>query len=195
MARRKFTTFSLSFLDVMSCGLGAVVLIFFILNHDSTQAFEQDNEVLLAEMRRLDFLSEESGMSLEDLRSSIQQIEQQLDQTRDSKTELEREVETDEQSLEEIQLTLSDEQSRIEDLMRQVERQEQQLEDLEVLAEDSGGTSLRELEGEGSRQYLSGMRMDGRNIVVAIDTSASMLDETLVNAIRKRNLPPERRRE
>ena len=35
MARRKreFNTFNLSFLDIMSCGFGAVVLVFLIIDH------------------------------------------------------------------------------------------------------------------------------------------------------------------
>jgi hypothetical protein len=35
MARKKrdFTTFNLSFLDIMSCGFGAVILVFLIMNH------------------------------------------------------------------------------------------------------------------------------------------------------------------
>ena len=35
MARKKrqFTTFNLSFLDIMSCGFGAVVLVFLIIDH------------------------------------------------------------------------------------------------------------------------------------------------------------------
>ena len=194
MARRKLSTFSMSFLDVMSCGLGAVVLMFFILNHESIEAFEQDNEVLLAEMRRLDFLSQESDVSLDELRRTIAEIEQRLDETRNSKATLEEEAEEDQETLEEVKSGLTDEETRIEELAKQVEAQRQQLAELEVEAEDGGGTSLRELEGEGSRQYLSGMRMDGRHIVVAVDTSASMLDESLVNAIRKKNMSAELRR-
>lgn len=184
----------MSFLDVMSCGLGAVVLMFFILNHESIEAFEQDNDVLLAEMRRLDFLSQESDLSLDELRRTIAEIEQRLDQTRASKTALKEEVEEEQETLEEAKSSLTDEETRIEALAEQVEAQRQQLAELEVEAEDGGGTSLRELEGEGNRQYLSGMRMDGSHIVVAVDASASMLDESLVNAIRKKNMSAERRR-
>ena len=194
MARRKLSTFSMSFLDVMSCGLGAVVLMFFILNHESIEAFEQDNEVLLAEMRRLDFLSQESDVSLDELRRTIAEIEQRLDETRNSKATLEEEAEEDQETHEEVKSGLTDEETRIEELAKQVEAQRQQLAELEVEAEDGGGTSLGELEGEGSRQYLSGMRMDGRHIVVAVDTSASMLDDSLVNAIRKKNMSAELRR-
>ena len=194
MARRKLTTFSMSFLDVMSCGLGAVVLMFFILNHESIEAFEQDNDVLLAEMRRLDFLSDEGDVSLDELRRTIIEIELRLGETRGSKTRLDEQEEEDEKELEAVKSGLVDEASRVADLAEQVERQKQQLAELETDQEDGGGTSLRELQGEGSRQYLSGMKMDGRRVLVAIDASASMLDETLVNAIRKKNLPDAQRR-
>ena len=43
-------------------------------------------------------------------------------------------------------------------------------------------------EGEGDRQYLTGLKVGGRNIVIAIDTSASMLDDTIVNVLRRRNM-------
>ena len=194
MARRKFTTFSMSFLDVMSCGLGAVVLMFFILNHESIEAFELDNEVLLAELRRLDFFSDESDVSLDELRRTITEIELKLEETKDTKTRLKEQSEEDEKELEGKKSGLVDEESRVEYLAQQVEKQKQQVADLEDKAEDGGGTSLRELEGEGNRQYLSGMKMDGKHVVVAIDASASMLDETLVNAIRKKNMSEAQRR-
>ena len=47
---RSFNPFNLSFLDIMSCGLGAVILIFLILKHgesispDQAQMLEQDIE-------------------------------------------------------------------------------------------------------------------------------------------------------
>ena len=43
--------------------------------------------------------------------------------------------------------------------------------------------------GQGDRQYLTGLKMGGRRILILVDTSASMLDETIVNIIRQRNLP------
>ena len=194
MARRKLTTFSMSFLDVMSCGLGAVVLMFFILNHENIEAFTADNELLLAEMRRLDFLSQENNLDLDELEETVSEIEAKLFEARRSEAEIREQVEQQEESLESKLSGLTDEETRVESLEAQVAAQKAQVEALEVEGEDGGGTSLRELEGEGSRQYLSGMRMDGHHIVVAIDASASMLDQTLVNAIRRRNLPAEQRR-
>ena len=43
------------------------------------------------------------------------------------------------------------------------------------------------------REQLVTLRIDGRRVLVLVDASASMLDETLVNVIRLRNMPPERR--
>ncbi|MGB1885307.1 MAG: VWA domain-containing protein, partial [Gammaproteobacteria bacterium] len=36
--RREFSAFSLSFLDIMSCGFGAVVLLFLIIKHQTEVA-------------------------------------------------------------------------------------------------------------------------------------------------------------
>ena len=47
--------------------------------------------------------------------------------------------------------------------------------------------------GTGDRQYLSGLKLGGERIVILVDASASMLDETVVNVIRLRNMPESRR--
>ena len=46
MARKKreFTTFNLSFLDIMSCGFGAVILVFLIMNHGIVEQKTELNE-------------------------------------------------------------------------------------------------------------------------------------------------------
>ena len=53
--KRPFNIFSLAFLDVMSCGFGAVILIFLIVNHDAQQNQAIVNKDLLAEIRLLDY--------------------------------------------------------------------------------------------------------------------------------------------
>ena len=50
------------------------------------------------------------------------------------------------------------------------------------------GTKLRPFPGQGDRQYLTDLKMGGRHIFILVDASASMLDETIVGAIRRRNL-------
>jgi hypothetical protein len=50
------------------------------------------------------------------------------------------------------------------------------------------GTKLRPFPGTGDRQYLTDLKMGGRRILILVDASASMLDETIVGVIRRRNL-------
>jgi hypothetical protein len=50
------------------------------------------------------------------------------------------------------------------------------------------GNFLREIRGEGYRQYLTGLRMGGQRILILVDTSASMLDSSLANVLLRRNM-------
>ncbi len=52
MARKKrgFTTFNLSFLDIMSCGFGAVVLVFLIIDHSIEVEQREEREKWRKEM-------------------------------------------------------------------------------------------------------------------------------------------------
>ena len=54
MARRQFNVFNLSFLDVISCGFGAVILFFMIINTQSKTRSEQANIELQAESQLLE---------------------------------------------------------------------------------------------------------------------------------------------
>ena len=56
------------------------------------------------------------------------------------------------------------------------------------------GTKVRQFLGEGERQYLTGLKIGGKRILILVDVSASMLDETLVNIIRLRNMDKATRR-
>ncbi len=55
MARkREASVFSLSFLDIMSCGFGAVILVFIIINHGSETHSQELNVTLMAEVKKLE---------------------------------------------------------------------------------------------------------------------------------------------
>jgi hypothetical protein len=55
-------------------------------------------------------------------------------------------------------------------------------------AQDELGAKLRPFPGHGDRQYLTDLKMGGKRIFILVDSSASMLDETIVGVIRRRNL-------
>ena len=56
MARKEaqFTTFNLSFLDIMSCGFGAVVLVFLIIESLYGKQSEELNQDLMSEVNLLE---------------------------------------------------------------------------------------------------------------------------------------------
>jgi len=53
---------------------------------------------------------------------------------------------------------------------------------------DDHGSKVRQFTGEGDRQYLTGLKMGGQRIFILVDASASMLDDTVVGIIRRRNM-------
>ncbi|HAM76815.1 MAG TPA: VWA domain-containing protein, partial [Alcanivorax sp.] len=80
MARRKrgFTTFNLSFLDIMSCGFGAVVLVFLIIDHSIEVQSRDLNRDLLSEVNLLeeDISTGEAGLVR--LRNALSEVDQQM---------------------------------------------------------------------------------------------------------------------
>ncbi|MFB3079290.1 MAG: VWA domain-containing protein, partial [Lysobacterales bacterium] len=80
------------------------------------------------------------------------------------------------------------ERSDIESLQAEIQQLEEEVKKLRASSDDSGGISARAFIGDGNRQYLTGLNLGGRNIMVLLDISASMLAEELINVIRLRNM-------
>jgi hypothetical protein len=79
----------------------------------------------------------------------------------------------------------------IEKLKLELQKLEEDKEQLKgsVAEDESAGQAVRSFAGEGDRQYLTGMKVGGKNVLILLDASASMLDEKIVNVIRMRNMP------
>ena len=185
--KRQTNVFSLAFLDVMSCGFGAVVLIFLIINHDMREQQEQDDD-LLAQIRLLDFEVQQGRENLFALIENFDDTQARLDQATSERAAKEAELARLIQELEEIEGASLAEIEAAAKLRSDIDTREAEVRRLQALERDNAGTNLRVIEGQGDRQYLTGMKIGGRNIVIAIDISASMLDETIVNILRRRNM-------
>ena len=187
MARRKFNVFSLSFLDIMSCGFGAVVLIFLIINHATEKTVTVVNRDTLAEIRLLDYQVLQGEKGLAELQK---ELEERLRRLRETKRELSK-IDTDVKEST-VNLTELDEETlaKVEDLNKlksDIDTQEKELERLRAAEAESEGGNIREVIGEGDRQYLTGLKVGGKRILIAIDVSASMLDSSIVNVLIRRN--------
>ncbi|MEM9624097.1 MAG: VWA domain-containing protein, partial [Pseudomonadota bacterium] len=83
----------------------------------------------------------------------------------------------------------------LKELSSDIETRNREVKQLQAQKAAQDGAQVRAFQGEGDRQYLTGMKVGGRNIVIAVDTSASMLDNTIVNILRRRNMDEDRKRE
>jgi hypothetical protein len=190
---RRFSVFSLSFLDVMSCGFGAVVLIFLIINHATEEEAKVVNKDLLSEIRLLDYQVQNGERDLFELKERLEALLQRLSDSNQKLTSTDARLDQTREKFADLDAESLAQEENLNELKTDVESREQELERLKALNDANDGGRIRAVSGEGDRQYLTGMKVGGKHILIAIDTSASMLDESIVNVIRRRNMPDERK--
>ena len=191
MRKRRFSTFSLSFLDVMSCGFGAVALVFLIIKHDVDNQSKLENQDLMAEVNLLEEDIRDGREGLVRARNTLSALDQRLADAFGLATRINHDIDATRARIEDL-LADRPEQS-ITALEQQLRELQAQRDELERELRESGN-DVRAFVGRGNRQYLTGLRLGGRRILILLDASASMLDDTIVNIIRRRNMAPEQRR-
>jgi hypothetical protein len=198
MKRRKgdINVFSMSLLDAITAGFGAVVLLFMLVSANAVleqRTIVEDRE---AEARRWELRVLTGQRNLVQLR---EQLESQIREWT-ALLAVRQGLVTDIQATQLELATLSEDsearRAAIERLRQELTELNRQSEELESSADDATeeGQTLRSFQGEGNRQYLTGLRMGGQHVVILVDTSTSMLDRTLVNVLRRRNMSPEQQR-
>ena len=190
--RRPIEVFSMSFLDCMSCGFGAVILFFMIINAQVRQTTEQDPTSLMSETKKLEVEILEGRKNLVLARNTIEQLE---DQKETAEGRIARIIAL----IEELRAELSTYDNdtiakieRVEKLEADIKTLEEEVQRLLQLAaeQETDGSRIRDFndQGQGARQYLTGLKLDGKRTLILVDRSASMLDDTIVNIIRRRNM-------
>ncbi len=169
-ARRVLTPFSLAFLDIMSCGLGAVILVFLLIKHADERTSQNLGDVQL-DIEAQYQQAEDLDARKEDILQEIQAQERELRTIQTQTRSIRAETETIE--------------TRNESLIQQVEQTQTEIAE----AERQSANAALEIEEEGYRNYLVGLRVEGRRIVILLDSSASMLAKDIVDIIRLRNSP------
>ena len=190
MARKKrnFTTFNLSFLDIMSCGFGAVVLVFLIIDHSIEVQSKDLNRDLLSEVRLLEEDITDGEEGLVKLRNTLSDLDLQMVEAQGRATRITEDIDRYEALIEDLRRDGFTERSDIEALKAEIQSLEEEVRKLREAAEADSGRSARTFVGEGNRQYLTGLNLGGRNIAILLDISSSMLADELVNIIRLRNM-------
>ena len=192
MARKKreFTTFNLSFLDIMSCGFGAVVLVFLIIDHSIQTVTKDLNRDLLSEVSMLEEDVRDGEAGLVKLRNTLSDVDNQMVEAQGQASRITEDIDNYEAMIADLKKDGFTERTDIETLKAEIRSLEEEVKKLRQAAEKESGNSARTFVGEGNRQYLTGLNLGGRNIAILLDISASMLADQLVNIIRLRNMDP-----
>lgn len=152
----------------MSCGLGAVILIFMLVKHNVENAVIE-TELLQADLVRLQ-LEEQS------LRQDISDIQIRIDGT-------DNDVRTASSEISALQAQISQTKKLIDENKSQVSSLEKTIENTEPVQK----SDVIEKDVSGEQNYVMGLKVEGRKIAILLDASASMTDETLIEVIRRKN--------
>lgn len=162
--------FSLSFLDIMACGLGAVIIIFVLLKDKSIKNNYE------AEFERLLEIIELKEFKKKDLEADRELIYTKIDNNKKkiSALTLERKKIDDD-------ISLFDEKIKLKkDNINQLQQ---------IIKKKPLNQKIDIVKNEKSYEanYIVGLNVKGNKIVILLDSSASMTDEKLIDIIKRKN--------
>jgi len=182
--RREVEVFSISFMDCICCGFGAVLLLFILTTGQRTDFNERD----LTEMRdRIARMEKELNVDrevIERLAKSVAIDDLDLVSLRDQNSKDELKVT---QRKNELQLLLQ-QLSTLKDAMAKL------MEEKEAMPTQDDTPPLP-IPNIDRRQYLTGIRMEGDYVLFLVRASGSMLDDTIDGAAARLGDPDYLKRE
>jgi hypothetical protein len=189
MRRRRIEVFSLSFLDCICCGFGAVVLFYTIVAGQAGINRIRNNDTLQAEVNRLEEEVLVGSRSLVVLRNTLEKT--RIDTTRAAArtSELIDAVGSAREEAIRVGATSMAQREHINRLkadLRQLEEGTKRLA-AGAIQQAPAGERVRSFRGTGNRQYITGIRLRGKHVLVLIDRSASMMDAELDRILKLRN--------
>lgn len=198
MARRKsrVNAFNLSFLDIMSCGFGATILVFMIIHHSTLEATDETLHALELEAQQSEAQIGESQRYREELMEAIRLAKKQEIEIRGRADAIAAEIEQETKELAARDRRSEAEREHVNALISELRALEEEASKLEGgRDEEQSMFEPQNFLTDGDRQFLTGLKLGGDHILILLDVSASMLDSTIVNVIRRRNMSVDARRE
>jgi hypothetical protein len=183
--------FSMSFLDCMSCGFGAVILFFMIINSQVIHESDSEPQELKGETVKLEFEILEHRKNLVLANNTIEDLEDEETRAQDEIAQIVALLEKLKKELIKHDSVTLAKIERVEKLQSDIEKLEQEKKRLIAQQQENEGEGkrVRTFTGDGDRQYLTGLKVGGDRILVLVDSSASMLDRKIINILRRRNMP------
>lgn len=170
----------------MCCGFGAVVLLFMVLKHeaivkDEAAAVDLSEEVA-ALQAQIAAARADGAAAARETETIDEQIAALLAESASARELLARTAAA--RPAPTAPAITQRDVDALRAAIRKLETEKQQI--MAQLHERS--RHVREFVGHGGREYLTGIRTGGRRVLILLDDSASMLDASIVNVLRKRNM-------
>lgn len=154
----------------MSCGLGAIVLVFLLVK-DNVEPAAPEAARLQTDLARL---AERQRTLRDDIRTAT-----------DRRRTADRRIRT-------VSREVSDTRQEAETRDKAAAEKRRRIAALEEAIENvapAETADVIETPEAGEEQYLIGLGVEGRKVGILVDRSASMTDETLIDVIRRKNAP------
>jgi von Willebrand factor type A domain len=152
----------------MSCGLGAIVLVFMLVKHNvNDSSVELDN--LKNDIQNLEAIKEDSIQILKSIEAQVTE-------------EAEQEV-VIKQKLDEMQSVLANKRADVEKTAKEIEKLKSDIVGIKIKKKED----LIETKQDSEEIYLLGLKVEGQKIAILVDSSASMTNEKLIDIIKTKN--------
>lgn len=186
--RRQVSSFNLAFLDIMFCGFGAVVLLVLLLNSSVITSREEQYADLTSELNRLELEQSIHNDTLQSLHNDVEDKQQYLEELQNNQATIQTKIQQENNRQQNLSRSIRSTEKEISnlqgDLKKNAALKSQQVEKNEVSKAE--GNKVQEFVGEGHRQYLTGLKLGGKRVLILLDCSASMLDKTVIDVIRRK---------
>jgi hypothetical protein len=167
--KREEQGFNLSFLDVMACGLGAVLLILIVVK------FQDDTDTPIVELERLNKELQALQTQQTDLNQRLSAKQQQTESTDASIDNLKQRIKALIIQQQATQAALADKRAVVADFENAIA----------AIAPQTSADTIP-TPNTSEETYLMGLKVEGRRIAILVDTSASMSAERLIDIISRK---------
>ncbi|MEX0614731.1 MAG: VWA domain-containing protein, partial [Methylophaga sp.] len=169
MRRRKRSDgFNLAFLDIMACGLGAVILVFILVKQNLEEAPTEVGK-LQEDIASLEQAQSEAAKTLSAVRSELAREDSSLQQSS--------------QQLDAQQSALANQQASVEQAKQALDELKSSIVEIDVPERQD----LVETDQVNEENYLLGLKVTGPKIGILVDMSASMTNEKLIDIIQTKS--------
>jgi len=195
--RRTVEVFTLSFLDCICCGFGAVILFYTIVSAEAGVQGMHTTDELRAEVNRIEEQVQAGSRNLVTLRNQLERTDSETASDAARTRSIAATLHSREEELSTYDAASVARREHIDRLKADIRSLEEGKRRLEAGSLDRAPpgqqiSSFRDTGGD--RRYITGIRMRGRRILILLDVSGSMLHEDLVSILRLRNSDDEHKR-